>query len=219
MMRLTDSTRSGNSSVYRRLRERLRRLGFVEFQKCVLLYLGNKGYRHIRHCGRNHQRGRHASGIDFVAFTPGDPVLAVAVQIRHWKTPIQRRVVSELWGEMLRRQIPVGLIVTASRALPSAVRAAESLAGHPISIVTVDQLALGLLSSGIGFRVHGGSEIVDESLFRTVTKLQWAHELDRFKRNRVRKPSSVELDASLSRIALVVVTCLIIVWLWLGWAR
>src|SRR5438552_3583774 len=97
-----DSSRPNSSSgsgFYGALTERLRNLSFPAIQTGVLLWLSAKGFRDIQVLKRSGARGRRLiGGADFIADSPHDPDIRVAVQVRHWRTPIQRRAIDELWG-------------------------------------------------------------------------------------------------------------------------
>src|SRR5580704_537798 len=96
------SDNSSSNVLYRALTERLRQLSFSAFETGVLLWLGAKGYRDICVLKRSAARGRRPiGGADFIARPPYDPTVKVAIQVRHWQTPIQRRAVDELWGFLL----------------------------------------------------------------------------------------------------------------------
>ena len=168
-----NSHSSSNSSVYRAIRERLIRLEFRAFQTCVILWLGAKGYRHIRSLGRHSARGRRRiGGADFIAELPGPSNVRVAIQIRLWRTPVQRRAIDELWGFMLRSGIPSGLVVTNNEFFPAAIKATHQFPGRPIRLVSVAQLAGSMAGLGLGVRRTGTDWADDDSFFRTLEALK-----------------------------------------------
>lgn len=172
-------SRSGNSdrnsnSGFIALLERLQNLSFLPFQMSVLLWLGEKGFGSIRPLGRIHRRGRRArGGADFLAKMPGSDV-DVAIQIRHWRTPLQRRAVDELWGFMLRRGVPLGLIVTSSGIMKSAELAISEYPGRPIQLVSCRQLCSSMAALELGLRKAHTKWILDESFFTTASRLAFA---------------------------------------------
>ncbi|MBI5707280.1 MAG: restriction endonuclease [Armatimonadetes bacterium] len=156
---------------------KMQSLSFRPFQICVLLWLGAKGFGNIRPLGRHHQKGRRSrGGADFLAKVPGSNV-GVAIQIRHWKTPVQRRAVDELWGFMLRNGVPSGLIVTNSSFMKSAPKAVPEFAGRPIQLVSCRDLCSSMASLELGLRKQGQQWILDESFFRSVDQLCFASTL------------------------------------------
>lgn len=164
---------SGNSAFYTLL-DRIQSLSFKPFQMCVLLWMGAKGFGKIRPLGRHHQRGRRSlGGADFLAQMPGSRV-DVAVQVRHWQTPVQRRAIDELWGFMLRRGVPLGLIVTNSRFMKSAEKAALEYPGRPIQLVSGRQLCSSMASLELGLAQADTKWTLDESFFRSVDQLCFA---------------------------------------------
>ena len=164
---------SSGSGLYTDLRLRLKNLSFSSFQNCVLLWLGAKGYRDICVLRRSAARGnRPKGGADFVASSPYSPTFKVAVQVRHWQTPIQRRAVDELWGFMLRHGVPSGLIVTNNGFYPRARAAALEFPGRPIRLVSVTQLAGSLAALGLAVEPAGERWVVSESYFRTLDRLR-----------------------------------------------
>lgn len=176
----TDNSSSGRNrnSAFYALMQKLRSLSFLPFQMTVLLWLGAKGFRSIRPLGRIHRRGRRTKGgADFLAKAPGSEV-DVAIQVRHWRTPLQRRVVDELWGFMLRSGVPLGLIVTNSDVMKGADRAASEFPGRPIQLVSCGQLCSSLSSLELGLRRVRDNWVVDEGFFRTADKLTLASAMD-----------------------------------------
>lgn len=166
----SNSSRNSNSAFYTLL-DRIQNLNFRPFQMCVLLWMGAKGFGQIRPLGRLHQRGRRPlGGADFLAQMPGSRI-DVAVQVRHWQTPVQRRAVDELWGFMLRRGVPLGLIVTNSRFMKSAEKAALDYPGRPIQLVSGRQLCSSMGSLELGLAQVRSKWILDESFFRSVGQL------------------------------------------------
>lgn len=137
-----------NSSSGLYAQRRLARLDFHSFQRCVWLWLGACGYEHMRFCGRRSQRGRTGSGPDFTVRIGGDG-LEVAVQVRHWKSPVSKRAVDELRGVLLRDNISAGMIVASSTSSAAARLAAANYPGRPIRIIGVDRLCESLQSLGI----------------------------------------------------------------------
>ncbi|HVT12609.1 MAG TPA: restriction endonuclease [Fimbriimonadaceae bacterium] len=169
---------NSSSLSYRALTGRVRNLSFVSFQNCVLLWLGAKGYRDICVLKRSAARGRRrVGGADFVAESPHCPSVKVAIQLRHWRTPIQRRAVDELWGFMLRQGIPQGLIVTNSFFYPRAIAAALEFPGRPIRLVSVSGLAGSMAALGLGVDGPSDHPAISESFFRTLDRLRLASSL------------------------------------------
>lgn len=102
----------------------------------------------MRFCGRRSQRGRKASGPDFLVRI-GPDGMDIAVQVRHWKSRVSKRAVDELRGLMQRDGIPAGMIVASSTCSPAARLAAASFQGRPIRIIGVDRFYESLLSLGL----------------------------------------------------------------------
>lgn len=151
----------GNSSSGLYARRRLAQLNFETFQRCVWLWLGASGYRDIKSCGRRAQRGRKAAGPDFVVRLGRDG-MEIAVQIRHWQSPVSKRAVDELRGTLLRDNIPAGMIVASSESSIAARVAAATYPGRPIRIIGIDRLCESLEELGIQ---------LDERFFRTLGKI------------------------------------------------
>lgn len=176
--RTDDSGSSRNSSsAFYALLEKVQGLGFRSFLVCVMLWLGAKGFGLIQPLGRVHRRGRRRNGgADFLAKLPNSEA-KVAVSVRHWNTPLQRRVVDELWGYMLRNSVPMGLIVTSSSVMRSAENSAESYPGRPIQIVSCRELCSSMGALELGLTKSGSDWILDEVFFRTVGSLSVANAL------------------------------------------
>jgi len=168
---------SNNSLFYADLRKRLNRLGFQPFHNCVLLWLGAKGYRNICVLRRSSARGRRPiGGADFIAEFPHQSGVKVAIQVRYWKTPVQRRAVDELIGVMVRKGISKGLMVTNSRFYSRAI-AAASESDRPIQLVSVAQLAGSMAALGLGVEPTDNGWSISESFFRTLGQLRLASSL------------------------------------------
>lgn len=136
-----DDSSSNNSSELYRLSTKLLEFGFGSFQMAVVMWLNGIGCRHMRVLGRWNQRGRHPyGGADFVVKWP-ESEIDVAVQIRHWRTPVTRRSVDELRGFMLRHGLPAGLIIARSGYADRAAKAARRYPGRPIEFLTCLELA------------------------------------------------------------------------------
>ncbi len=135
---------SSNSSSGLYATSRIAALDFKRFQRCVWLWLGASGYRHMRFGGRRTQRGRGASAPDFIVRV-GDDGIDVAVQVRHWTSPISKRAVDEFRGLMLRQNIPAGMIVAKSPCSRAARLAAAEYPGRPIRIIGIDRFVDSLL--------------------------------------------------------------------------
>lgn len=141
-------TSGGNSSSGLWLKSRIERLDFSSFQRCVWLWLGASGYRHMLFCGRRTQRGRSATGPDFIVRI-GEEGMNVAIQIRQWKSPVSKRAVDELRGVMLREDIPAGMIVASSTCSRAAKIAATEFGGRPIRIIGIDRFCEALQAFGL----------------------------------------------------------------------
>jgi len=147
-MVLRGNGRGGNSSSGLYAPSVLRSMDFQGFQRCVWLWLGASGYQHMRFCGRRTQRGRGASSPDFIVRI-GKDGMDVAVQIRHWKSPISKRAVDEFRGVLLRDNIPAGMIVATSSCSRAAKLASSDFNGRPIRIIGVERLCESLEEIGI----------------------------------------------------------------------
>lgn len=135
------SDRSSNN-VFLLLQKRIEQLDFQDFQKCVFLWLGQRGFANIRNLGRKHPRGRRSvGGADFVARLSGFSDVRLAIQLRHRRTPVLRSCVDELRGYMLRFGVPSGMIVSNSQISRSARRAAAEFPGRPIQLISSNRLA------------------------------------------------------------------------------
>jgi len=162
-----DHSRGSSNSGYRGLRMKLEHLSFAEFQRCVWLWLGASGYRHMLSLGRHHRRGRRAfSGPDFLVRVGVDSSIVIAVQVRHWKSPISRRAVDELRGYLLRYNIPSGMIVSSSLCSQAARDAVSEFQGRPIRLVGVDRLASSMLAMDLGVKDWPFDQTIDEAFFR-----------------------------------------------------
>src|SRR5690242_20284349 len=96
------SRRNSSSELYSQITNRLRMLSFQAFRTLVFLWLNAKGYRRVQVLKRSASRGRRPiGGPDFLAISPRPSRTKVGIQIRHWKTPVQKRVVDEMRGWML----------------------------------------------------------------------------------------------------------------------
>lgn len=181
------SSRNSSSAFYA-LFEEVQGLLFRSFLVCVMLWLGAKGFGLIQPLGRVHRRGRRRNGgADFLAKLPNSEA-KVAVSVRHWNTPLQRRVVDELWGYMLRNSVPMGLIVTNSRPTRSTEMAANAYPGRPIQIVSCRQLCSSMAALELGLRKRGTHWILDEAFFRSVGSLSLTGALAcRFRRSKCKR--------------------------------
>lgn len=165
---------SNSGSAFMQIQERMQTLSFRPFQNLVVLWLAAGQNWHMLSLGRSHRRGRRRTGgADFIARAPGSR-LRIAVQIRHWRTPIQRRAVDELWGFMLRHSIPSGLIVTNTSVSRRAVDALNEHPGRPIQVISSADLARSMVDLGLGTAGSGEAQTIDESFFRTVHAMRFA---------------------------------------------
>jgi hypothetical protein len=171
----SNSSRNGNSSSgLSPLAQRIQKLPFPPFQQCVSIWLGACGYTHVGSLGRFHRRGRRPfGGADFLVKTPVTGC-RVAVQVRHWRTPVQRWAVDELRGFMLRFGIPSGMIVTNSKFSNRAIQSAAEYPGRPIRLVSGADLAESMEELELGTMRFLHLRIPDESFFRSLSRLQFA---------------------------------------------
>jgi hypothetical protein len=171
----SNSSRNGNSSSgLSPLAEKIQKLPFPPFQQCVFIWLGACGYTYVGSLGRFHHRGRRPfGGADFLVKTPVTGC-RVAVQVRHWRTPVQRWAVDELRGFMLRFGIPSGMIVTNSNFSPRAIQTAAEYPGRPIRLVSRAELAESMKELELGTIRFLHLRIPDESFFRSLGRLQFA---------------------------------------------
>jgi len=162
-----------SSSAFIGLIDKIQQLPFEPFQQLVFLWLGARGFEHVLSTGRHHRRGRRStSGVDFIATLPGTRVFA-AIQIRHWRNPIQKRAVDELRGLLVRSGITTGVIVSNSKFSKKALESATEYRGRPVQLVGADDLAGSMVELGLG--VGRGRVIeIDQSFFRTLNKLHFA---------------------------------------------
>jgi hypothetical protein len=178
MIRRKDSYSDGgndSNGVSRALEAKLASLQFKAFRNCVVLWLGGRGYREVRSLDRRHRRGRRrVGGADFIVSTSGVFPLRVAVQIRHWRTPIQRRAVDELRGFMLRHNVPSGLIVASEEFSQKARLTARWYPGRPIAVVGPRQLAESMYRLGQGVVRSDAGERLDERYFRSLAAVDFA---------------------------------------------
>ena len=119
---------NSNRSFY--VRSMLSSLDFKSFQRVVWLWLGANGYERLRMLNRPRRRGRGSVGPDFL-IQIGEDGIDVAVQIRHWRSPLSKRAVDEMRGILLRDQIPAGMIVCSSLVSRAARMAAADFSGRP----------------------------------------------------------------------------------------
>lgn len=156
-----DRDRDDNSNSSFSMRSALASLDFKSFQRAVWLWLGASGYRNLRTLARGNRRGRGSVGPDFL-IQVGEDGMDVAVQIRHWRSPLTKRAVDELRGILLRDQIPAGMIVCPSQISRAARIAASDFSGRPIRVVGMESLAdsmeaLGLSTSAFFRSIHAMS--------------------------------------------------------------
>jgi hypothetical protein len=138
-----------------------------------LLWLGAKGYRNIEVLRRTAARGRReVGGADFIAESAYGPHIRIAIQLRHWRTPVQRRAVDELWGFMLRHGIPQGLIITNNSFYPRAMAAALEFPGRPIQLISASRLAGSMAALGLGVEADPRSLAVSEPFFRMLSQVR-----------------------------------------------
>lgn len=227
----SSSSRNSNSALLD-LEAQLEHLPFDRFQCLALLWLGAQGFRHIESLGRRYRRGRRSrGGADFIAQMPGSRV-RVAIQVRHWRSPIQRRVVDELWGFMLRQNLPAGLILTNSTLSRKSITVSEEYPGRPIQLASRSDLADSMIVHGLGVEDSPDGPRLDESFFRSLNSLRVARSLQRNnfdglgKQRRVPRLSTApngESASSLTQAALVAVGLgilfLILIWLAAGGGR
>lgn len=169
-----DDSGSNSSSVFIGLLNEVRSLRFSSFQICVFLWLNSKGFRSVRVLGRRHRVGRRSlGGVDFVAKLPNSDI-EIAVQIRHWRSPLQPRVVDELRGHLLRMGLPLGLIVTTAEVLKATERSSTEYSGRPIQIVSLRQLCSSMCALELGVNMKDGTWQIDGNFFRTIRALAFA---------------------------------------------
>lgn len=143
------SRRDSNSSRSLYVRSMLSSLDFKSFQRIVWLWLGASGYHGIRTLNRPRRRGRGSVGPDFLVQI-GEYGIEVAVQIRHWRSPLSKRAVDEMRGILLRDQIPAGMIVSSSQVSRAARLAAADFSGRPIRVVGLESLADSMIALDLG---------------------------------------------------------------------
>lgn len=174
----SNSRRNSNSGIYSQLRSRMEGLSFQAFRTVVFLWLSAKGYRNVFVLKRSGARGRRShGGADFLARSPHHPRSRVAIQVRYWKTPLQKRVVDELRGYMLREGIGEGLIVTNSSVFPAARRSARTLETKSVRLFSRAQLAGSLASLGLGVEKAGGQFKIADWFFRSLDQIQLGYSL------------------------------------------
>jgi hypothetical protein len=177
------SRRNNSSGIYGQLRSRLESMSFQAFRTLVFLWLSAKGYRKIFALKRSGSRGRRAfGGADFLATSPYFPRVQVAIQIRHWRTPVQKRVVDELRGFMLRQRISQGLIVTNSRFFPGALKVARVDSGAPVRLWSSAQLAGSMAALGLGVERVEGQHLIADWFFRGINQVRFGWSLPRKRR-------------------------------------
>ena len=178
-MSSNDNSNSGgnSSSLYRGLRERVTQLDFPAFQTLVILWLRAKGFSHMSSLGRLHRRGRRScGGADYLTQVPGSSNLPIAIQIRHWKTPLQRRVVDELFGFLLRHEVPLGMIITSAKVSLRAKTAPAEFPGRRIELVSLSRLVGSMAGLGLGV-VKDPDLRVDEPFFQMLGQVGLASRL------------------------------------------
>jgi hypothetical protein len=167
------SKRNNSSGIYGQLKSRLESMGFQSFRTLVFLWLSTKGYRNVFALKRSGSRGRRPfCGADFLATSPNFPRVQVAIQIRHWRTPVQKRVVDELRGFMLRKGIHQGLIVTNSRFFPGALKSAREFSDEPVLLWSAAQLAGSMAALGLGVERVGGRVQIADWFFRGLKQIR-----------------------------------------------
>ncbi len=168
------SNRDSNS-VFIAIRGYLQLLDYKAFRNCVWLWLAALGYQHMLFLGRHHRRGRRASGgADFLVRVNDFSQAQIAVQIRHWRTPVTRQAIDELRGYLLRNGIASGMIISSSDFSRQARKAADSFPGRPIRLVSVDRFAASMMALNMGTKSFGQELGVDEGFFRTLRQLRFA---------------------------------------------
>lgn len=148
MRHMNTSSCDGNSNSRICLRAKLSDLDFKSFQNLIWLWLGASGYQRIRTLNRTQRQGRGSVGPDFLVQV-GEDGLEVAVQIRHWRSPMSKRAVDELRGVLLRDKIPAGMIVCPGKVSLAARTAAMNYSGRPIRIIGLESLADSLTALGL----------------------------------------------------------------------
>lgn len=188
----SNSRRNSNSGIYGELTTRLRMLSFQAFRTLVFLWLNAKGYRQVQVLKRSASRGRRPTGgPDFLAISPYLPRTRVAIQIRHWQTPVQKRVVDEMRGWMLRLGIEQGLIVTRSSFCPGARRAAREIEGKPVVLWPAPRLAGSMAALGLGVERQGNRFELAEWFFRGMNQIRLGYSFkDRSPRAHLAKQST-----------------------------
>ncbi len=147
-MRFTNSDRDSDSSHIFYLRSKLSSLDFKTFQRIIWLWLGASGYQSPQILNRGNRRGRGSVGPDFLVRI-GEDGIDVAVQIRHWTSPLTKRAVDELRGVLLRDKIPAGMIICPSKVSRAARFAAADFSGRPIRVIGIESLADSMMALGL----------------------------------------------------------------------
>lgn len=165
MIAPTFSRRDSNSSRSFYVRSMLSGLEFKAFQRVVWLWLGASGYHKLRALNRPRRRGRGSVGPDFL-IQVGEDGIDVAVQIRHWTSPLSKRAVDELRGILLRDQVPAGMIVCPTSVSRAARIAAADFTGRPVRVVGIESLADSLIALGLS----------NPSFFQSVGAMSLGHQ-------------------------------------------
>ncbi len=149
MSRVSLSRCDSDSSRSLYVRSVLSSLDFKSFQRVVWLWLGANGYERLRTLNRPRRRGRGSVGPDFL-IQIGEDGIDVAVQIRHWRSPLSKRAVDEMRGILLRDQIPAGMIVCSSLVSRAARMAAADFSGRPVRVIGLESLTESMIELGLG---------------------------------------------------------------------
>ena len=163
-------------SLRRDLREHLLELPYRSFLLVIAQLLERQGSQNVRFVGREGFVGRNqGGGWDLEAVLPllqsfacGQPGVRSLIQVKQFDTlAVQQRSVDELRGCCLRAGAGQGLLVTASRFSPVAVRAAKASALAPVALVDGESLLDLLIQHGMGVvRSMSGRLQIDPEFFQ-----------------------------------------------------
>lgn len=171
--RSDSSKRNSSNQIYGQLRDHLERMSFQAFRTLILLWLSAKGYRRIIPIKRSGARGRRQqAGADFLADSPYAPRQRVAIQIRHWRSPVQKRVVDEFRGFLIRNRIQEGLLVANQAFYDAALRVCQADSAWPVRPWSIARLSGSLAALGLGVEIDKKGFRVDDNFFRGLRQIQ-----------------------------------------------
>ncbi len=152
MRHAEDKEPSGDTRLFRQLRNRAAWLSYPAFAVCVQRVLSHQGYEEIRllaKAGARSRTPREGADMDGVAPSPLGRT-ATLIQLKRHARSVPRRFVDELRGKMLLYEVPHGVMVTTSTFSNRASSRAMGYPGRPVRLIDGDELGRLMAEAGIG---------------------------------------------------------------------